>query len=189
MGPGTDHQLFKSYYHVFEPRLGFAWDPFKNGRTSIRGGVGMFSDRVYGNLVEDARGNPPFQPSFANEPVLTYGPAPGAQLQNQPLPPQLVPNPVVVQGANLFPDLFDPNIKPPSLVTWNFGFQRQVQRNLSLEANYVGNHGTRILRVVDGILRNRNSCRSCSLKVYLRRTWNTAICTSAKRQAFCRSMR
>jgi hypothetical protein len=150
VGPGTDHQLFKSYYHVFEPRLGFAWDPFKNGRTSIRGGVGMFSDRVYGNLVEDARGNPPFQPSFANEPVLTYGPAPGAQLQNQPLPPQLVPNPVVVQGANLFPDLFDPNIKPPSLVTWNFGFQRQVQRNLSLEANYVGNHGTRILRVVDG---------------------------------------
>jgi len=36
------------------------------------------------------------------------------------------------------------------VVTWNFGVQHQVTSKLTVEANYVGNHGTRIIRVVDG---------------------------------------
>jgi len=154
-GPGTGHQLFDDYYRNFLPRVGFAWDPFKTGKTSIRGGIGGFSDRVYGNLISDARGNPPFQPSFTGLPILN--PATGApnltstaQLINQTAPPNLGPNPVVLNGSEIFPDLFDPNIRPPIVVTWNFGFQRQITSHITLEANYVGNHGTRILRVQDG---------------------------------------
>ena len=150
VGPGTGHQLFQSYYRNFEPRLGFAWDPFKQGKTSIRGGIGAFSDRVYGNLVSDARGNPPFQPSVQNLPLFTFGLGPGSQLQNQTAPSQLTPSPTVNQGAEIFPDLFANNIKPPSLVSWNLGVQHQLASNLTLEVNYIGNHGTRILRVVDG---------------------------------------
>jgi hypothetical protein len=154
VGPGTGRQLYNDYYRNFQPRLGFAWDPFRDGRTSIRGGVGVFSDRVYGNLVSDARSNPPFQPSFAN--FITYfayadtGSFAGGQLQNQTFPAQLPFSPVVLDGSLIFPDLFDPNMKPPRVITWNFGVQRQISRNFTLEANYVGNHGTRILRVVDG---------------------------------------
>jgi hypothetical protein len=142
VGPGTGHQLYQSYYKDFEPRVGFAWDPFKNGKTSIRGGIGAFSDRVYGNLVSDARGNPPFQPSL-------YNSLPG-QLQSLTAPAQLTPSPVVQQFSLLFPDLFADNMKPPSSVSWNFGIQHQLTSKLTVEANYVGNHGTRILRVVDG---------------------------------------
>src|SRR6202042_3513158 len=86
VGPGTGLELFKDYYKNFEPRFGFAWDPFKNGRTSVRGGVGVFSDRIYGNLVSDARGNPPFQPSLFNQPAPALGPIPAAQLQAQAAP-------------------------------------------------------------------------------------------------------
>jgi hypothetical protein len=160
VGPGTGHQLFQSYHRNFEPRLGFAWDPMRNGKTSIRGGIGEFSDRIYGNLVSDARGNPPFQPSFFNAPVFNdYNGAPPfgqdapAQLQNQVAPFQLAPSAVVPNypnpGGGIFPDFFANNIKPPSVVTWNFGIQHQVGSRLTLEANYVGNHGTRILRVVN----------------------------------------
>lgn len=150
VGPGTGLQLYSSYYRNFEPRFGFAWDPFNDGKTSVRGGVGVFSDRVYGNLVSDARGNPPFQPSLFNLIASNSGPTSTAQLVNQVPPAQLQPSPVVPQFSFSFPDLFAHNIKPPEVVTWNFGIQRELTSKLTLEANYVGNHGTRILRVVDG---------------------------------------
>ncbi len=149
VGPGTGQQLYKDYYSNFEPRLGFAWDPFKDGKTSVRGGFGVFSDRVYGNLFGDARGNPPFQPSYFNFPIFTSGLGPGTQLQNQTAPPQQVPSAVVQNEAGTFPDIFSNNVKPPIITTWNLGVQRELAKNLIFEANYVGNHGTRILRVVD----------------------------------------
>jgi hypothetical protein len=150
VGPGTGHQLFQGDFRNFEPRFGFAWDPYKKGKTSIRGGIGAFSDRVYGNLISDARGNPPFQPSVQNLPIFSTGLGPGTQLVNQIAPAPLTPSPTVVQGSEIFPDLFATNLKPPSLVSWNFGIQQQLASNLTLEINYIGNHGTRILRVVDG---------------------------------------
>jgi Carboxypeptidase regulatory-like domain len=158
VGPGTGHQLYQSYYNNFEPRVGFAWDPFKKGKTSIRGGIGAFSDRVYGNLVSDARGNPPFQPSVANQIIQSATSYSAAQLVMQSAPLQLTPSPVVGNlgppptflGGLTFPDLFATNMKPPSSVAWNFGIQHQLGSRLTVEANYVGNHGTRILRVSDG---------------------------------------
>ena len=94
VGPGTGHELFNNYYKNFEPRFGFAWDPFKDGRTSVRGGIGVFSDRIYGNLVSDARGNPPFQPSVFVQPAAALGTTPAAQLQTQVASGNLTPVPL-----------------------------------------------------------------------------------------------
>ncbi len=145
VGPGA-RPAWNNEYMNFEPRVGFAWDPFKDGKTSVRGAYGIFHDRVYGNLFEDARGNPPFSEPFTANPfdALTGLPA-----------PTTVPTSATVVnfadgGGFVYPDLFDPNFHTPYSENWNFGIQRQLTDSLQLEVNYVGVRGLRLFRAVDG---------------------------------------
>ncbi len=142
VGPGQAQNLYRNEYKNFEPRVGFAWDPFKKGRTSVRGGYGIFHDRAFGNLVGNARGNPPFAQSFVAQP---FGPLSGVTT-----PTTLPTSASLANGAAFFADLFDPNFKTPYSQNWNFGVQQQITNTLSIEVNYVGVKGNRLFREVDG---------------------------------------
>ncbi len=141
VGPGAARNLYNNQYNNFEPRVGFAWDPFKNGKTSVRGGYGIFHDRVFGNLVGNARGNPPFTQSFSAFPLVG--------LSDVTTPTNLTTSATIPDGAVLFADLFDPNFRTPYSQNWNIGIQHQITSTLSLEVNYVGVKGTRLFREVD----------------------------------------
>jgi hypothetical protein len=163
VGKGSP-RLYQNDYKDFQPRVGFAWDPFKNGRTSVRGGIGVFNDRVYGNLISDVRGNPPFQPTALCQPMVTVlfgipgglpscptaGTFASAQVSGQSALSAATPSPVVTDGSFIFPDIFDSKLKGARSVNWNLGVQREITHSLTVEANYVGTHSTRLLRVVDG---------------------------------------
>lgn len=64
---GFPRGLVKDTYGTVEPRVGFAEDIFGNGKTAIRGGFGMFFERVQGNDIYGTSTNPPFayQPSVS----------------------------------------------------------------------------------------------------------------------------
>jgi len=111
----------------FEPRVGFAWDPFGGGKTSIRAGFGMFD----------------ILPLPAAMLQLLGGGAPFAlQGTAKPLPAGTFPS-----GA--FP-LFEPTglgvdhiqFNPPRayVMQWNLNIQREIIRNLTLMVGYVGSH-------------------------------------------------
>jgi hypothetical protein len=170
--PNPNLKLYDNDLNNFAPRFGFNWSPDWDsgfisrltggpGRTSIRGGYGIFYDRVFGNLFSNSSANPPFQRDYA-EFIGDFVDAFGR-------PPLQTPTPVAGEvrigdllddGDFLFPVLFalagnnqfQSKFANPYTQAWNFGFQRQFGNNLLLEADYVGNHGLNQLRVIDGQL-------------------------------------
>lgn len=148
---GGPNPLYVNDVKGFEPRIGFAWDPFKDGKTSIRAGFGYFRDRQFFNLTGDTRANPPFSLPYVNSVFNDIGPGAADQISNIPiLPTQPAPGSSLPQFAQAFPATISPDFRVPYVQQRSFGVQRQLGGHFVLEVNYVGNKANRLLRVIDG---------------------------------------
>lgn len=148
VGPGTGRQLYKDSWLMFEPRVGFAWDLNGDGKTAVRGGFGVFHDRIFDNIFGNAKSNPPFQASWNDYPFTGDPSTP--TVTTYPNPSALTPSANITNGEYNQPVTIDPNLKMPTSLAWNFGIQRQLRSGVTAELNYVGNHGTHGLREIDG---------------------------------------
>jgi hypothetical protein len=127
----------------FEPRIGIAWDPFGDGKTSVRIGAGKAYDAQNEQLYSNASNVAPFAGSnTVNGPVPLANPwstTPGGD----PFP--FVSKPPT--GAFAVGNTFVPvpvNLRTPQVYTWNLTLQRQFTSKLFASAAYVGNHSVHL---------------------------------------------
>ena len=149
---GVPNKTVENDLNNLAPRFGFAWDLFGNGKTSVRGGYGIFYDQIAATSVHQAEApwsvawtiyggildkpyqsvnvTPPGQSltgGFGCKPASAY---PGLVCPLFPLPAQIVTR--------------ESKLRTPYFQSFNLTLQRQLHRDLMVETSYVGKIGIKI---------------------------------------------
>ena len=131
----------------FAPRMGVAWDPFKNGKTSLRAGFGIFYDQLLPKYyVFSGSLNPPFTTRTSRTAPVPF---PNA-VQGFDLTTPVCPAGPPCLKANLQTVNYD--LQPSYIMQYNLSVQRAMPGNWDLTLGYAGSHGLHLIRVADANL-------------------------------------
>src|SRR5204863_8487022 len=173
---GIPAGLTQTYYKAFAPRIGIAYSPFGNNKTSIHAGWGMFYNPIEQLVLEQFSAEPPFGGStllfntFFNTPFMGQGGSPNPNPFNpaggaltgiqRPVPGQPVDwsifRPILLFGE------FPQNMRSQYAVQYNLSFQTELAKDMVFQLSYVGSQGHRLLATTDLNAGNPKTCLDIS---------------------------
>ena len=128
------------------PRIGFAYDMFGDGTTSLRGGFGMY----YGRIINSTIYNALINTGTANAQLSYFYTA----TQGGPVFPQILPSTPTGGASKPAIQFFSSNFQAPLIYETDLSFQRELGWNTVLSINYLGSLGRELPDFVDTNLPN-----------------------------------
>jgi hypothetical protein len=127
---------------VFAPRLGFAFRPFSDDKTVVRGGYGVFFDSAEGREIDGAADIFPYVSRGSYNQTLGQT----NLITTDSLFPDFASAKVATPAANtLLAVSMSPEPRNPYVQQWSLGVQRSLTQKTTLELNYIGSKGTHLL--------------------------------------------
>ena len=166
LAAGLDTSKIPNDYNNIAPRIGFAWQPFDNAQTVVRGGYGMFYANTPSILYGTALSN-----NGINVQTLNFSTAGGTALPVS-YPNTLCGSPQASAGCappagftSAPPTilLFAKNYQQPYLEQYNLAVERQIASDTSITLAYTGVHGVHIQRTRDINLANAETSATATI--------------------------
>jgi hypothetical protein len=121
-------EVYPTSYNNIEPRVGLSWDPFKDGKTSIRAAYGRFTDQPVTNMITPLASNPPLA-----TPLSITG-APGVVNLSNAVS--------AARAVGLAPNSVSRDFKNAHIQSWNVNVQREISSSLGVMIGYFGSKGS-----------------------------------------------
>jgi hypothetical protein len=137
-GDAGVEQIIKTDKNNLAPRVGFAFDVFGDGKTSLRGGYGIYYDILLGTLYGNFVVTTPYTIAVSGTTPRNFpDPFNGASPFNNGVPTGLFPNLISL-------NVLDADYESPYNQQWNLSVQREFFKNYTFELGYIGTKGTHL---------------------------------------------